>query len=110
MAHHVLVGSAAGSWETKKFDLVALKRHADLGTSPPDDLLEGRIAERFGWTFSQLDAEDYGRVLRAVQMLNMDAMYRDIEKAMRMHNFDVLTPAHWSAYKAMTDAEMEMDD
>lgn len=105
-----MVGSAAGSRETKKFELVALKRHADSGTSPPDDLLEGRIAERFGWTFSQLDAEDYGRVLRAVQMLNMDAMYRDIEKAMRMHNFDVLTPAHWETYRLMMNAESELDD
>ncbi|MHA2062937.1 MAG: hypothetical protein ACXABY_01005 [Candidatus Thorarchaeota archaeon] len=68
-------------------------------------LVEGRIIERFGWTFEELDAQDSGRALQTVSMLNIAKLYPEVLRAAQTHTTDRLTPDHWNAYKVMDTIE-----
>jgi hypothetical protein len=64
-------------------------------------LLEGRLCERFGWTFDELDQQDSGRTLQTVSMMNIAKLYPEVLAAVSQHTTDRLSADHWNAYKLM---------
>lgn len=41
------------------------------GGDLPDEILAVELCERFGWTFTELDEQDMGRVLRSISAANL---------------------------------------
>jgi len=67
---------------------------------PPDDIIEVQLAERFGWTFSDLAEEDASLVLPAVAASNMVAAYRRVMQALKVHKVEGVAPDDWKVYQA----------
>jgi hypothetical protein len=89
---------------TKKSELAAIHCHVIEGSPPSQELIDAQIAERFGWTFDELDQQDEGRVMRAVSLLNTTKAYRETMGAIEGHNPEAATPSHWNVYKAVQEA------
>ena len=70
-------------------------------SGPPDLLTEGRLIERFGWTFAELDEQDSGRTLQTAALLNISTLYPAVLDAVARHAVGGLTEAHWNAFKIM---------
>jgi len=70
-------------------------------------LIEGRILERFGWTFDELDESDEGRTLRTVEVLNSADAYRQTMNAIASHNITAIPASHWNLWNSIRKA---MDD
>ena len=77
---------------------------------PPILLSEGRIVERFGWTLDELDAQDSGRVLQMITLMNLATLYPQVLEGVRNHNTDRLTPAHWNVFKLMNSLGQGEDE
>ena len=77
--------------------------------APPILLIEGRLLERFGWTFEQLDAQDSGRTLQTVSMMNIASLYPAVLDAINRHSLDGLSPAHWNAFKLIGSLQGDED-
>ena len=93
-------GKAQGDGSPKR-ELVLLRLHHDEGGPPPAELVEAQLCERFGWTPTELDEQDEGRISRMVILLNMDRAYQHVLSAVRSHRLDVLSEAHWKVYRAI---------
>ncbi len=71
----------------------------------------GRIADRFGWTFSELFDEDESIVLKAIQMMNITDALRRVNSAIEKHQPDAIPPGDYAIWKMVNDAEKEdIDD
>ncbi|MHA2135276.1 MAG: hypothetical protein ACW99J_15555 [Candidatus Thorarchaeota archaeon] len=68
-------------------------------SGPPIQLTEGRIIERFGWTFDDLDRQDSGRTLQTLALMNLATLYPAVLDAVAKHATDRLTADHWHAFK-----------
>jgi len=76
-------------------------------------LIEGRILERFGWTFDELDESDEGRTLRTVATLNSADAYRQTMDAIASHQTDSIPVNHWNLWNSIRQAmkeEQEQDE
>lgn len=88
----------------KKSEIAAIHYYVTEGSPPSQELIDAQIAERFGWTFDELDRQDEGRVMRAVSLLNTARAYREVLSAIEGHKPDSLTPSHWNVYKQVQGA------
>ena len=68
------------------------------GSAPPE-LIEVRSLERFGWTWDELDRQDYARTVRAVAVMNAVDGYQRVIDATRAHRLDVPSAHDWAMYK-----------
>ena len=64
-------------------------------------LVEGRIIERFHWTFEELDRQDSGRTFQTVAMMNYAQIYKEVLTAVEKHTTGSLTSGHWEVFKMM---------
>ena len=104
-----MVCSTSQAGRAPKKSLIELKRHLDEGFGPPILLTEGRVIDRFGWTFDELDLQDSGRTFQTLTMLNIADMYNQVLNAVAHHTTNSLSVAHWEAYKLLVKAEGEDD-
>ena len=73
-------------------------------------LTEGRIIERFGWTFDELDKQDSGRTLQTMSLMNLASLYPAVLDAVAKHATQGLTPAHWHAFKVINSLKQGDDE
>jgi len=73
-------------------------------------LIEGRILERFGWTFDELDESDEGRTLRTVATLNLADAYRQTMDAIASHKTDAIPVSYWNLWNSIRQAMKEEQD
>jgi len=85
--------------------VLSLREYVEGEGPPPDDLVEGRLVERFGWTFDELDGQDEGRVLRTVSVLNLADGYMRVMRAIEKHRPLSAPPGDWEMYKQIRNAE-----
>ncbi len=62
--------------------MAAIGDYADGVGPAPEELVDDFLAQRYGWTFSQLDDEDMSRVLPAVAASNIYAAYSRVMPAL----------------------------
>jgi hypothetical protein len=68
-----------------KKSLIQLRDFIRGESGAPILLTEGRLVERFGWTFNELDTQDSGRTLQTVSMLNLAQLYPEVLQAITAH-------------------------
>ena len=61
--------------------------------------MEGRAAEKFGWTWDELDRQDYARTVRTMAVVAAIDGYQRVVEATRAHRMDALTGHDWAMYK-----------
>lgn len=103
------MGCQARTVRSVKKRLAALHAYIEDGGPVPDELLDGRIAERFGWTFVELDEQEYPRVIRAVGMMNLVDSYELVIRLMDSHRMEAIPKSAWQAYKMIQDAAKQED-
>ena len=64
-----------------------------------------KVAQRFGWTPSQVEAEDEGRVLRLLQVLHLVDGYRAVLDAVGAHRPGIASQSAWEAYKEVVKGD-----
>lgn len=72
---------------------------------PPDEYLEARVVEKFGWTFTQLDVEDEGRTLRAMSLLNMMASYQRVVRGVQQHAPEQASEADYAVFQKFLELD-----
>jgi hypothetical protein len=69
----------------------------------PLELVEARIAERFGWDWDTLDRQDEGRTLAAMTISGLATGYARVLAAVNAHNTRGLSESDWEAYRLLSD-------
>lgn len=87
---------------TPQETLALIRAHVEGGGPPPPELVEGRAAERFGWTWDQLDGQDYARTVRTVAVMNALDGYQRVMQALKAHRLDVPTDHDWAMYRLVS--------
>lgn len=87
--------------------LIALRNFVQGEGAAPFVLTDGRIAERFGWTFDQLDQQDESRVMIAIQMMNIHDIYERVMRAVMSHNTDSISEDDMKIWQLVTDVGTE---
>lgn len=102
-----MVRSASAKIVRIKKSLRQLGLYLDGRGPPPLDLIEGRVIERFGWTFDELDRSDEGRTLRTVAVLNSADAYRQTMEAIASHRTEAIPASHWNLWNSVRQAMVD---
>ena len=85
-----------------KSTLDEIRDHVEGNGPAPAELLEGRTAERFGWTWEELDRQDYARTVRTVAVMNAFDGFQRVMQALKAHRLDVPTDHDWAMYRLVS--------
>jgi hypothetical protein len=72
-------------------------------------LIEVRSAERFGWTWDELDQQDYARTVRAVAVMNAVDGYQRVIEATKAHRLDTPSSHDWAMYRLVVGGSDDAD-
>ena len=87
--------------------LAAVARHVNGSGGSPDELTDTDLAERFGWTLTELDEQDMQRVLTGLRLSSVrDALLR-VEGYLESHGAVRPSERDWRLYGLAQDALKE---
>ena len=99
-----MVPRPRGAIGPPKSTLRALREFVEEDGPPPDELVQVRLVEEFGWTLSELDEQDEARALRLLAARNIEAAVRRVNEAVQSHQVQSIPQSVWKLYKAASDA------
>jgi hypothetical protein len=105
MAAHGVAEGAERTFCAPKSTLEQVRNFVESGGPPPPELIEGRTAERFGWTWDELDQQDYCRTVRTIGVMNVVDGYQRVMAALKAHQLDAPSEHDWEMYKLVAGVD-----
>jgi hypothetical protein len=98
-----------GAIGSPKSTLEQIRAHVEFGDPAPPELIEGRVAERFGWTWDELDRQDYPRTVRTIAVVNAVDGYQRVMDATKAHRLDAPSEHDWAMYRLVVGVDDATD-
>ena len=111
LIHYILAGGAP---ITAPKLLIAIGDYADGTGRAPQELVDVSLAERFHWTFDELDEQDDARILPAVAAANIYQAYHRyihwVEAAAQNPNTPFPSDEDGRIWRAVIEARQKRDE
>lgn len=65
------------------------------------------MAQRFQWPWTVIDAQDEGRTIKAMTLLNAADAYTRVVRAVEQHALSGVSTQDWELYRIMEEAARE---